>query len=342
MRGLSQAEIQKCNFTLKMNTEHRELENQQESNINLFNRSKVIIDEIKEMLGGNGGDDTAKKRLIDVYGEFTAETMAHLIFGSNMQERAGMGYDETYKLCLEVFNGNDIDPADIDPRSEEYQREIGRLRSEKIENDPKMEHVIRSRREVIQHAQALIHITTMALDRDEPLTEELIKETHKIMCEGLDGNNAVQFQPNWAGEYRNCVAGDGTTTFCDPSMVPAEMRKFVKAFNEDVRRSEKSGDIDPFFLAADICQDFVMIHPSRDGNGRMCRLVANAYLIKYAGVMISIGEHDEDRKDYLNIVMVAAEIDREEEGRGMLASFFLSKAAGTLARLKQKLHKDKN
>jgi fido (protein-threonine AMPylation protein) len=83
--------------------------------------------------------------------------------------------------------------------------------------------------------------------------------------------------------------------------------------------TEKTQDPDPFYLAADICQDFVTIYPFKDGNGRMCRLIANAFLIKYAGIVISIGEHDEERKQYLAIAEMVGDGETEEEARGTLA-----------------------
>ena len=111
------------------------------------------------------------------------------------------------------------------------------------------------------------------------------------------------------------------------------MEGFVKAFNDDVR-DEKSGILDPFYLAADICQDFVMIHPFPDGNGRMCRLLLNAYLIKYAGVLAPTGESEESREKYLGLVQKAAEADMEEDAHGNLASFVLEGATKTLRRLR--------
>lgn len=51
-----------------------------------------------------------------------------------------------------------------------------------------------------------------------------------------------------------------------------------------------------------------MIHLSVDGNGRMCHLVLNAILqgIKYAGVVVAIGEH-KAAQEYINIQKRASE-----------------------------------
>ncbi|KAH0544522.1 hypothetical protein FGG08_001294 [Glutinoglossum americanum] len=66
-----------------------------------------------------------------------------------------------------------------------------------------------------------------------------------------------------------------------------------------------------------------MIHPIVDGNGRTCRLILNAILLKYAGVIVAIGEQDEDRKQYIEIQKRAGE---QMEGSGELAAFVLKKA----------------
>lgn len=95
-----------------------------------------------------------------------------------------MGLEETVKLCCEVFAGKQIDTTDVDLRSPEYQAQLEFLVKRGIET-PDLEQVIRSRREVTQHAQALKYITDAALNRNEPLTEELICETHKILCQSI-------------------------------------------------------------------------------------------------------------------------------------------------------------
>ena len=44
-------------------------------------------------------------------------------------------------------------------------------------------------------------------------------------------------------------------------MIPEEMARLVSNFNTDSKERETNKGLDPFYLAAGICQDFVMIHP---------------------------------------------------------------------------------
>lgn len=316
---------------MRMDDNYRYYGPEQKKHDIVFDRSSTVIQELKEMFDAAEDNDG----LFSTYAEFTADAIAHAIFGSNMQEKAGMGLDETIKLCRRTLAGEEIDPHDIGKRSPEYEAQLELLVKHGVEN-PEYKHVVRSRREVIQHAKAFKHITDAALLSDNPLTEQLIKDTHRILCEGValeDGTESNQY----AGQYRTMEVCAGGTFFTHSSLVPQEMGIFINDFNGDIRNREETKNLDPFYLAADVCQDFVTIHPFRDGNGRMCRLLANAFLIKYAGIVVSIGEHDEDRAEYLKIAEMAGDGATEEVARGTLARFFLDKADRALQSLKAKL-----
>ncbi|RAH71906.1 uncharacterized protein BO66DRAFT_390397 [Aspergillus aculeatinus CBS 121060] len=76
-------------------------------------------------------------------------------------------------------------------------------------------------------------------------------------------------------------------------------------------------------MATRYCNDFVMIHPFADGNGRMRRLILNAILLEYAGIVISLGEHNEGRRQYPDIQRRFGEL---MEGSAELASLILGKS----------------
>jgi Fic family protein len=80
---------------------------------------------------------------------------------------------------------------------------------------------------------------------------------------------------------------------------------------------------------------FVLIHPFLDGNGRTCRLILNAILLKYAGTVVAFGEHDTSREEYYAIVKRAAEDVQDDQCE--FAAFILEKASLKLKGLKQKL-----
>lgn len=74
---------------------------------------------------------------------------------------------------------------------------------------------------------------------------------------------------------------------CPKVRAPEEL---IQEFDDDIAKVEKTLALDPFTLVAKYCNDFVMIHPFLDGNGRMCRLILNAILLKYAGDFVCLGE----------------------------------------------------
>ena len=66
----------------------------------------------------------------------------------------------------------------------------------------------------------------------------------------------------------------------------------------------------------------------------MCRLILNVILLKYAGVVVCLGENDESRVECHAIQRKAGE---QMEGCGELASLVLRKAIGRYRGFKQKL-----
>jgi Fic family protein len=85
------------------------------------------------------------------------------------------------------------------------------------------------------------------------------------------------------------------------------MKKMVKDFNKDIAEAEFKEEIDPFFLAAKYSNEFVQIHPFEDGNGRVSRLILNPILLKYAGIVVSIGKYEDARAEYIGIASRAGE-----------------------------------
>jgi Fic family protein len=78
----------------------------------------------------------------------------------------------------------------------------------------------------------------------------------------------------------------------------------------------------------------VNIHPFRDGNGRMCRLILNVILMKYAGIVVTLGEKGENRDAYLAI---ASESSKVGGHHGQLASMILHQSERAVKRLRNTL-----
>ncbi|KAJ9165241.1 Fic-domain-containing protein [Coniochaeta hoffmannii] len=275
--------------------------------------------------------------------DFLLDTLSKMIFGSNYIEQAGSGPDITLKLCRQVFRGDDL-PDTIEERDPDYARLKAELLSQGIA--PSVQVVLRTRREIIQHAKAASYIMTHVYLYEKDLTEDLILETHRRLTHGIDTDQGYSWT-QYSGVYRQVPVVAGFISFPDEAEVPSLMRRMIHNLNEDLRAAVKAGSIDPVALAAKYCHTFVNIHPFVDGNGRTCRLILNALLLKYGSFVACIGQEDETRKKYLEIAANASmnelssrgEFDNEERGAPKhykdLASFILKHTTDGLKKLVQ-------
>ena len=134
--------------------------------------------------------------------------------------------------------------------------------------------------ETVNHFRALDYCIDRA---EEEITEEMIKELHKILKAGTQDERLAWFN---VGEYKarpNVVGGSKTS---DPQNVAADMQKLLAAYH---RKTELSfEDIVEFHF------QFESIHPFQDGNGRVGRLIAFKECLKHAHIPFII----EDTKKY--------------------------------------------
>jgi Fic family protein len=189
-----------------------------------------------------------------------------------------------------------------------------------------------SRLEVSQHALAFQNIIQEFVIKNNPLSENLIKSTHAILVHGLSASEAgVISSQSFGGIYRhgNQKAYAGDYQFLRPAAVPKAMASMVESMSKSFVDLGSNGG-DPFILAAKFCDRFVNIHPFRDGNGRLCRLILNAILLKYAGIVVTLGENEDARDEYL---FIAAESGRVGGHAGQLGKLVLEAAERSYGRI---------
>ncbi|GLA57966.1 hypothetical protein AtubIFM54640_005768 [Aspergillus tubingensis] len=289
----------------------------------LFKKATDIYKIIQEKLEEKGSVGTA------LISDTLTRYLGTVIFGSNYIERAGLNLEETNKICERIFRGEFVDPEKIPEKETHYEKKL----IEAIHSKTPASHIIRSRREVVQHALALNFLIDEVVVKDKPLSENLILHTHQILTECIDTAGGIPWT-EYSGRYRKVHVHAGNTNFVSPRYVPAKMKELVAEFERDIHKFESTHVLDPFTLAAKYCNDFVMIHPFADGNGRMCRLIMNAILLKYAGIVVCLGEHDESRRQYIDIQKRAGE---RMEGSGELAALILRKSVARYRTIKQKI-----
>ena len=114
--------------------------------------------------------------------------------------------------------------------------------------------------ETANHFRAIDYIIDCA---EEPLTEDIIKDLHKIIKNGTRDSHLSLFN---VGEYKaraNIVGGEEATP---PSKVREEIKKLLIAYSQISDMSIEN--------IVKFHHDFEKIHPFQDGNGRVGRLIA--------------------------------------------------------------------
>ena len=152
-----------------------------------------------------------------------------------------------------AYNSNHIEGSRLSEDQTRYIYETHSIISNKEESIS-----INDVNETLNHFRCFDYI----LENVNILTEELIKEIHKILK-----TNTLDSLQDWfkVGEYKlrpNTVGGKRTTP---PSKVKGEMRKLLKEYNE--KENITFDDIIEFHY------NFESIHPFQDGNGRVGRLI---------------------------------------------------------------------
>ena len=120
--------------------------------------------------------------------------------------------------------------------------------------------------EAVGHAKAYDYL--YELNREEPITEEIICNIHRLFYQQIDADKAGNFRkvPVFISGSRYAVA--------PVSEISKRMRQLVQWYNNNENK------LHPVILAAEFHKRFVFIHPFIDGNGRVARLLMNLSLMR--------------------------------------------------------------
>jgi fido (protein-threonine AMPylation protein) len=146
--------------------------------------------------------------------------------------------------------------------------------------------------QIAQHVKALMYLRGRS---GRNLSTAVVKEAHRILLMGAVEEDG---RPAENGELRTIGVYAGTHQF--PSLsVEAIHRELDGICGTFVKRLHS--DEHPIVTAANLAQEVVALHPFRNGNGRMCRLLFMAALVWQGlpfGVTLTSGR-SKSRQHYL-------------------------------------------
>lgn len=127
---------------------------------------------------------------------------------------------------------------------------------------------LREHLEVVGHKKAIDFVEALA-QLDRPLTEDDLRQIHRLVVEGLDYATP--------GQYRTGDIFIRGSRYEPPP--PQEVPRRMRAFIEWLNQAEVPA-LHPVAVAARAHRELVTIHPFVDGNGRTARLLQNLLLMR--------------------------------------------------------------
>ena len=125
--------------------------------------------------------------------------------------------------------------------------------------------------EVLNYRKALIQAKESIIDR--PIRLNLIRELHHILMDSVRGQNK---EPGQFRKDQNWIGAPGCTieqaSFVPPN--PLQLMDHLQAWEAYLG----SDDIDPIVQTAIVHAQFELLHPFKDGNGRIGRLLIPLFL----------------------------------------------------------------
>lgn len=257
--------------------------------------------------------DHVLKRIADYFScsvsELCAEKTNNLLLQTLRDEKdakisGGLYHELQVRM---TYNSNHIEGSKL---SEDQTRLIFETRTINATGGVPVDDII----ETVNHFRAIDYVIDVAEDE---LTEEIIKELHRILKQGTADASLSWFA---VGDYKKRANVVGGRETAKPKDVPARMKALLSSYSAvDVITVD---DIIAFH------HDFESIHPFQDGNGRVGRLIALKECLHYGIVSFIIEDAKkafyyrglaewEDEKGYL----IDTCLDGQDTFKRLLAMF---------------------
>lgn len=154
-----------------------------------------------------------------------------------------------------AYNTNHIEGSTLTEEQTRYIYETNTLMLEENNPQAKVDDII----ETANHFKLVDYMLEVA---DKTLTENMIKDFHRILKTGTSDDRKDWFN---VGEYKKLANEVGGKATSKPEDVERDMQKLLKNYN--------SIQIVTFEDIVKFHKDFEAIHPFQDGNGRVGRII---------------------------------------------------------------------
>ena len=153
-------------------------------------------------------------------------------------------------------------------------------------------------------------LTSWVAEMDQLELELLAKLTDALFSE-LEVNQVLSVEDlcewhrrwlgnvySWAGHYRSVNMGKGDFQFATTSLIPKLMQTFEKNFLVPMACYDGMTDDELIESLATIHTEFILVHPFREGNGRLSRLLAVIMALQAGRSVLDFSWLDQHKEEY--------------------------------------------
>lgn len=173
------------------------------------------------------------------------------------------------------------------------------------------DQVLRNKLDITDHAQ----MDNIELDLLVQLTDAILNEveedqiiTSADLCEWHRRWLGNVYE--WAGRFRSVNMGKGQFQFAAAHLIPKLMNDFEKKYLVAFTPCKGMENDNLIQAIAKVHIEYILIHPFREGNGRLSRLLANVMALQAGQPLLDFSYMDRNKSDYFAAIQAGLDNDK--------------------------------